>query len=300
MASRCVIYNPTARGEKARAFRDEVTKIAKDWDLLPTTCPGDARTLAARAVRDGFTDIIAAGGDGTLNEVVNGIGDVPGGFEKTTFGFLPLGTINVFARELGLPLKWQNAWEVASSGKTTNIDIAQAEFTGRDGKPEKRLFVQLAGAGLDARAVELVSWKQKKLIGPFAYIISGFRALSERHEVIHVDGAEKAAGELVLFGNGKLYGGTFNFFPRASLQDGVFDIAVFRKVTTFELVKAVIGMYTGSVYRMCEAQQLQAATVRLTSTGHVPLQLDGDLVGQLPATISILPKALRVRIQPSS
>lgn len=293
---RCVIYNPTARGEKARAFRDEVTKIAKDWELMPTTCPGDARTLAAKATRAGFTDIIAAGGDGTLNEVVNGIGDVEGGFEKINFGFLPLGTINVFARELGLPLKWQNAWQVASSGKTTNIDVVLAEFTNASGKLEKRYFVQLAGAGLDARAVELVSWKQKKIIGPFAYIIAGFRALGEHHQIITVTGTENASGELVLFGNGRLYGGSFNFFPRASLQDGQMDISVFPKVHFFQLLKGVIGMYTGSVYRMCKAHQLQASQVRLTSDGHVPLQLDGDLVGQLPATITVLPKALRVRV----
>jgi diacylglycerol kinase (ATP) len=293
---RCVIYNPTARGEKARAFRDEVTKVAKDWELMPTTCAGDARVLAAKATRNGYTDIIAAGGDGTLNEVVNGIGDVPGGFAKIKFGFLPLGTINVFARELGLPLKWQKAWQVASSGKTTNIDVAMADFINRSGTSEKRLFVQLAGAGLDARAVELVSWKQKKIIGPIAYIISGFRALSERHEVIDVRGTTNAKGELVLFGNGRLYGGSFNFFPRASLQDGLCDVAVFPKVSTFQLIKAVVGMYTGSVYRMCDADQQQAAKVQLNSTGHVPLQLDGDLVGELPATITVLPKVLRVRV----
>ncbi|MDB6056821.1 MAG: YegS/Rv2252/BmrU family lipid kinase [Verrucomicrobiales bacterium] len=270
--------------------------MAAGWELLPTTCPGDARTLAARATRDGYTDIIAAGGDGTLNEVVNGIGDVPGGFEKVTLGFLPLGTINVFARELGLPLKWQKAWQVASSGKTTNIDVGQAEFINFSGTSEKRFFVQLAGAGLDARAVELVSWKQKKMLGPIAYIISGFRALSERHETIEVQGTEREKGELVLFGNGRLYGGSFNFFPRASLQDGLCDVAVFPKVTTFQLIKAVIGMYTGSVYRMCEAQQQQAAKVQLSSDGHVPLQLDGDLVGQLPATITVLREVLRVRV----
>ncbi|MGZ4961422.1 MAG: diacylglycerol/lipid kinase family protein [Limisphaerales bacterium] len=293
---RCVIYNPTARGEKARAFRDEVTIIAKDWELLPTTCSGDARTIAARVTRAGYTDIIAAGGDGTLNEVVNGIGDVPGGFELVTLGFLPLGTINVFARELGLPLKWQNAWEVASSGKPINIDVALAEFVSFAGQPEKRYFVQLAGAGLDARAVELVSWKQKKVIGPIAYIISGFRALGERHAVIDVKGSESARGELVLFGNGRLYGGNFNFFPRASLQDGLCDVSVFPKVTAVQLIKGVIGMYTGSIYRMCEAQQQQTSKVMLSSSGHVPLQLDGDLVGQLPATITVLPKALRVRV----
>ena len=293
---RCVIYNPTARGEKARAFRDEVKTLAKDWELHPTTCPGDARTLAAKATRDGFTDIIAAGGDGTLNEVVNGIGDVEGGFDKVNFGFLPLGTINVFARELGLPLKWQNAWQVASTGKTINIDVVLAEFTNASGKLEKRYFVQLAGAGLDARAVELVSWKQKKVIGPFAYIIAGFRALSEPRKLIKVSANESATGELVLFGNGRLYGGSFNFFPRASLQDGQMHISVFPKVNFFQLLKAVIGMYTGSVYRMCEAHQIQATKVQLSSDGHVPLQLDGDLVGALPATITVLPKALRVRV----
>jgi diacylglycerol kinase (ATP) len=291
-----VIYNPTARGEKARTFRHEVTALAKDWELMPTTCPGDARTLAAKATRNGFTDIIAAGGDGTLNEVVNGIGDVEGGFEKITFGFLPLGTINVFARELGLPLKWQNAWQVASSGKPTSIDLVLAEFINRDGKTEKRYFVQLAGAGLDARAVELVSWKQKKIIGPFAYIISGFRALSEKHAIIEINGKQSHRGELVVFGNGRLYGGNFNFFPRASLQDGQFDVSVFPKVSLMQLIKGVIGMYTGSVYRLCDAEQLQAERVQLKSTGHVPFQLDGDLVGQLPATISIRPKVLRVRV----
>lgn len=296
MLLRCVIYNPTARGEKARAFREEVTTMAAGWELMPTKCAGDARTLAASATREGYTDIIAAGGDGTLNEVVNGIGDVPGGFEKVTLGFLPLGTINVFARELGLPLKWQKAWQVASSGKTTNIDVGLADFISRSATSEKRFFVQLAGAGLDARAVELVSWKQKKMLGPIAYIISGFRALNERHESIEVQGTQGSKGELVLFGNGRLYGGSFNFFPRASLQDGLCDVAVFPKVSAFQLIKAVIGMYTGSVYRMCEAQQQQAAKVQLRSSGHVPLQLDGDLVGELPATITILPKALRVRV----
>ncbi len=289
-----MIYNPTARGEKARGFRDEVTNIAKDWELHPTQCAGDARILAASAIRNGYTDIIAAGGDGTLNEVVNGIADEPGGFEKITFGFLPLGTINVFARELGLPLKWQDAWAVASSGKTTNIDVVLAEYIGKSGKPEKRYFVQLAGAGLDARAVELVSWEQKKKIGPFAYILAGMRALREQHSVIDVNG--EAKGELVLFGNGRLYGGTFNFFPRASLQDGLVDVAVFPKVTAFQFAKGVIGMYTGSIYRMCEAQQLQAKTVKLTSQAHVPIQLDGDLVGSLPATISVQSKVLRVRV----
>jgi diacylglycerol kinase (ATP) len=293
---RCLIYNPTARGDKARKFRDAVTKIATGWELLPTTCAGDARALATRAIRDGCSDIIAAGGDGTLNEVVNGIGDAPDGFKKATLGILPLGTINVFARELALPLRWQNAWQIASAGKITSVDLVQAEFTNLAGTREKRYFVQLAGAGPDARAVELVDWEQKKKIGPFAYLVAGLRTLREEHPVIDVRGDTSASGQLVLIGNGRYYGGRFSFFPQASLQDGQLDIAAFPNVTAISYIKGVVGMLTGTIYRLCEAQQLQAARVELSSKGKVPLQLDGELVGHLPATISVVPKALQVRV----
>ena len=100
----CVIFNPSARGEKAKRFRAYLDEVRGDWALKPTTGPGAARRLATDAVLQGFQTIVAAGGDGTLNEVLNGIGDAPGGFKSARLGILPLGTINVFARELRLPL----------------------------------------------------------------------------------------------------------------------------------------------------------------------------------------------------
>src|SRR5215469_6987233 len=121
-----------------------------------TTAPGDARRLAAEAIGDGFDVIAAAGGDGTVNEVLNGIGDAKA-FTKVRLGVLPLGTVNVFACELKIPLRIQHAWDVLQRKREIELDLPQVEFS-ENGAAAKRYFVQLAGAGLDARAIELVDW----------------------------------------------------------------------------------------------------------------------------------------------
>src|SRR5688572_33036227 len=154
---RCVIFNPAARGDKARQFRQYLAQLG-NCQFKPTTGTGAARTLAAEAVRNGIETIVAAGGDGTLNEVLNGIGDVPGGFEKTRLAVMPLGTINVFALETGIPPAPEAAWAIIENGNEVLIDVAESTFQTRDG-PQTRYFVQMAGAGLDARAIELVDWR---------------------------------------------------------------------------------------------------------------------------------------------
>src|SRR5216117_3762717 len=98
--STCVIFNPAARGEKAKQFADQLAMLSARVTLKPTYAAGAGRALAAEAVREGFETIVAAGGDGTVNEVLNGIGDEPDGFARTCFAVLPLGTVNVFAKEL--------------------------------------------------------------------------------------------------------------------------------------------------------------------------------------------------------
>lgn len=208
----CVIFNPTAKGNKARNFRRHLDKFAAECSLKQTAAVGDARTLAAQAVREGFEIIVAAGGDGTLNEVLNGIADVPEGFERARLGVLPLGTVNVFAREVKIPIKLERAWVAICKGADTRIDVGVVDFQ-ENGAPARRYFAQLAGAGLDARAIELVNWRLKMKIGPLAYVVAGLRALTESQQRISVaNGEAKTAGELVLIGNGGLYGGSFGFF----------------------------------------------------------------------------------------
>src|ERR1035441_8864986 len=168
----CVIFNPAARGDKARRFRRHLDDIGRESTLKHTAAVGDARRLAAEAVSEGFDSIVAAGGDGTLNEVVNGMGDVPDGFERARLGVLPLGTVNVFARELAIPTKLETAWAAIRQGRETRIDLPRADYHA-DGTPGRRYFAQMAGAGLDARAVEQVQWQLKKRIGQLAYVVAG-------------------------------------------------------------------------------------------------------------------------------
>ena len=131
----CVIFNPAARGSKARHFRHHLGDMAGQSAFKATTAPGDARRLAAEAVADGFELVVAAGGDGTVNEVLNGLGDAPDGFARTRFGVLPLGTVNVFARELKIPPRLERAWEILRRGHETKIDLPRVEFSnGRENR----------------------------------------------------------------------------------------------------------------------------------------------------------------------
>jgi len=295
----CVIFNPTARGDKAKRFRRHLDEIATQAVLKLTTSSGDARRLAAEAVNEGFEIVVAAGGDGTLNEVLNGVGDTPDGFERARVGVLPLGTVNVFARELALPTKLELAWKIIRQGHESRIDLPSVTF-GVNGKEQRRYFAQLAGAGLDARAVELVKWQVKKAVGPLAYVLAGLHAVLGPPSKITAKTQETSAcGGLVLIGNGRLYGGQFNLFPKADLRDGVFDICVFPRVDWLTLVRCGPGLlFRGSVPASVHTL-FQSGCLTLTSDTKTPLQVDGELIGHLPATFSITPGKLRI-ITPAS
>jgi len=290
----CVIFNPAARGEKARRFRKSLDAIGAESTLKQTAAAGDARRLAAEAVQDGFEVVVAAGGDGTLNEVLNGIGDVPGGFERVCLGVLPLGTVNVFARELVLPTRLDLAWEIIRGGRETRIDLPSVEFS-ENGKVQRRYFAQLAGAGLDARAIELVKWQVKKAIGPLAYVLAGAHALMGRPTPIQATSSTQSlSGELILIGNGKLYGGQFKLFPQADLRDGLLEICVFPRVNWWVLVRCSPGLLLNGTLPKATTRLFQTDTLTLTSSSATPLQIDGELIGHLPATFRVERGKLRV------
>jgi YegS/Rv2252/BmrU family lipid kinase len=291
---KCVIFNPTARGEKARRFRRHLDAIASECTLKMTAAPGDARTMAKDAVAEGFEIIVAGGGDGTVNEVLNGIGDAPEGFESARLGVLPLGTVNVFAREMGIPSKLESAWELIRKERESKIDLPWVEF-GANGNREKRYFVQLAGAGLDARAIELVKWQVKKIVGPLAYVMAGLHALLGPPAKIGVTGKNlSSAGGLVMIGNGRLYGGEFRLFPKADLRDGLLEICVLPRVNWYTLVRCSPELLLRGVLPSSAHELFRAETVTLTSESPTPLQIDGELIGQLPATFSVERSRLRV------
>jgi len=289
----CVIFNPTARGERAKRFRRHLDAIGAECALKPTTAPGGGRALAAEAVREGFEVVVAAGGDGTLNEVLNGIGDEPDGFARARLAVLPLGTVNVFAREIGMPLDLRRAWAVIRRGRESAIDLPQVEFGAPD-KPQRRWFAQLAGAGLDAHAVELVDWNLKKKIGFFAYVVAALRALrATQSEISTEHNSQTMTGEQVLIGNGRLYGGPFAVFPEANLSDGLLDVCVFPRVTWATVLSCGWGLVAGRLHESGGARHFQAESFSLTAPTRTALELDGELVGELPARFSVHRQLLR-------
>jgi len=290
----CVIFNPAARGEKARHFRRHLEALGNQATLKLTAAAGDARRLAEEAVNEGFDIVVAAGGDGTLNEVLNGLGDAPEGFERARLGLLPLGTVNVFARELGLPVRLEAAWEAIQQGKETRIDLPCVDHEA-DGLRQRRYFAQLAGAGLDARAIELVHWPLKKRIGPLAYVVAGLKALMGAQSKITVTGGGRSeTGELVLIGNGRLYGGQYRIFPGADLRDGRLDVCVFPRVNWLTLARCGPALLLQGRPPASLVRAFQAESLTLTSPVPTPLEADGELLGRLPATFSVQRSRLRV------
>lgn len=293
-----VIFNPTARGGASRRFREVLGGLGNDLILKPTTGPGTAPALAVEAAREGCEVVVAAGGDGTVSEVICGLASEPGLLGRVALGVMPLGTINVFARELRLPARnIHEAWVVIRDGVDLRIDVPEVEFTTADGAVRRQAFAQLAGAGLDSRAVSLVSWPLKQKVGALAYAVAGLRALAGRQPPVNVvAGDRRASGPLVLIGNGRFYGGNVTMQPGANLTDGRLHVRVFRRVGLGLMLRFGLAFLFRRPLAPGDDAMLDAGEFSLSSDGPMPLQLDGDNIGFLPARFGILPGALRVRV----
>lgn len=286
-----IIFNPAARGEKAIRFREHLADLGPDVRVVPTRHAGDARVLAQTLVADGHDCLVAAGGDGTVNEVLNGLCDHPDGLSRTRLGVIPLGTVNVLARELGVPAGFRGAWAWIRSGAHRLVDLPCAEFASAEGARERRHFILLAGAGLDSRAIGLVNWQLKKRLGPMAYVWAGVRAMRHPHRPL-MAGAHTV--EMAAIGNGRFYGGRFPLFPGACLDDGLLDFTLVPRVTWPVVLRVFLHLLSDRVAGSRDVVRFRGPMLTLESAAPVPLQLDGDLVGWLPATITVRARALKL------
>jgi diacylglycerol kinase family enzyme len=197
-----------------------------------------------------------------------------------------------------IPLKLERAWETIRTGRETLIDLGVVDYH-ENGVPARRYFAQLAGAGLDARAIELVDWRLKKKIGPLAYVIAGLRALMEGQKKISVsNGKDEGAGELVLIGNGSLYGGEFRIFPPADMRDGLLEACVFSRVNWLTLARVAPRLLIRGTLPRAATANYRCDSLTLTSDSRVPFEVDGEFVGYLPATFSMRRMQLRVIVPP--
>ncbi len=295
-----IIFNPTARGDKARQLIPLLEEFSREAGLYPTHGPGDARRLAREAVLKGAKTIVAAGGDGTVNEVINGLAEAECGLERARLGVLPLGTVNVFAKEVGIPDDLRAAWEVIRQGSEWRIDLPQASFV-HHGQPVLRSFVQLAGAGLDSRAIANVRWTEKKRLGQLAYALAGIRALCEhlpRLRVTLPDGGEDS-GELILIGNGRFYGGHFPVFQKADMADGLLDLVVVPKVNLFRVMRLALASKWDFFANPGKVRHYQVPQCQICSDRPCEFQLEGDNIGVTPLSLTIQHRALRIVVASS-
>jgi diacylglycerol kinase (ATP) len=265
-----IILNPRAQSERADAFVDDLHRLAPEAEIRLTTKAGDARRLASEAASEGFRKIVAAGGDGTVNEVVNGLAGT-----QAQLGVLPVGTMNVFAKEHGLPETLADAWAVVREGRTREIDLAAANGVH---------FIQLAGIGLDAQIVKETTWESKKTLGPLSYVLSAASVAARTPPVITVEAGGKIhEGSFVLIGNGRYYGSKLIVFPEAKPNDGLLDILIFKNLGYLDIARYLGGVLLGKHTALSDVIYFQAPDARVHSSEEVPVEVDGELSGSLPA-----------------
>ena len=278
-----IILNPAAHSERAQRKRAQVESLARGCAVCATSRIGEAELMARRGVTEGFEKIVAAGGDGTINEVVNGLAGT-----NATLGLLPIGTMNVFANELGLPVHdLELCWNVIQSDNRRAVDLPKAN---------QKFFVQLAGVGLDAQVVKETSVQLKKNFGPLSYLISAAQIAARQPPRLSIesDDAPVKEGSFVLVGNGRLYGGPFPFFKHAVIDDGKLDVIVFKSLGYLEIIKYLQDVVFSSEIRVPEIEYFQTSRLRVASDQSVPVELDGELVGNCPVEFSLLERSLRV------
>ena len=284
-----VIFNPAARSERAEGFRDRIQALDPRAVVRPTGGPGDAAALAAQAVKEGYRTVVAAGGDGTINEVVNGLAG-----SDATLGLLPLGTMNVFAAELGIPgNRLRRCWEIIRAGNVRHIDLARANT---------HCFIQLAGVGFDAQAVAGVDWQAKKNFGPLSYIISAAKVASRPPPQLRIesDGGEVMEGSFVLVGNGRYYGGRVAVFKQAVIDDGKLDVLVFKNLGYLDIIRYIQNIFMGTHLALKDVEYFQASrlTVHPLSAEDVPFEADGELVGYAPVEFQVSRRSFKVLAPP--
>jgi diacylglycerol kinase (ATP) len=283
MNSTLVILNPAAHSERARRQRTRVESIARNSVICPTSCSGEAESLTRRAVQEGFETIVAAGGDGTIHEVVNGLAGT-----DVVLGLLPLGTMNVFATELGLPTHNLGlCWHIIENGNTRLVDLPSAN---------QEHFAQLAGVGLDAQVVKETSLRLKRSFGPLSYLIQAAQIAARVPPELKIE-SENASideGSFVLVGNGRFYGGPFPFFKQAVIDDGLLDVIVFKRLGYLEIIRYLQNVLFSSDISAPEVEYFQTPQLRVSSEQAVPVELDGELVGNCPVEFRVQKRSLRV------
>jgi len=280
-----IIFNPAARGEKARSLEEKVRSLTGPDTPLITSRPGETAELARQLAQEGHSTIVAAGGDGTINEVVNGIAGL-----DVSLGILPIGTMNILACELGLPTtQLELCWEIIQGGFIRSIDLAMAN---------DQYFVQLAGIGLDALAVRETDLNMRRTIGPISYIFAAAQIIGRPAPRLEIcfNERETMGGCFVLVGNGRFYGGPLSFFPNAKNDDGLLDVLVFKHQGYLDIIRYLQGVLIGNHADFADIEYRQIHSLSVISDRRVPVEIDGEVSFHTPVHFRVGLSKLRVHV----
>ena len=317
-----ILSNPTAGASATRANRARILKMVQTHlehnghsvHIGLEVEPRAIRERAENAARAGTPIVVAAGGDGTVNAVINGLMRASNGeHSPTKLGILPLGTGNVFAYNLGLR-SWRDAAHAIADGHWRRIDVGYARPLPQSRRRSKRLnnsrnaeqpspryFVLMAGIGFDAKVIEETSLQMKFVLRDFAYALT-----SLQNAIVHQgtqvtltfpDGRRYSEmAWLLMAGNAASYAWAIKFTGRAQLDDGKLDLCVFPFENKLTSVQQVTQLLVGQHVERGNAHYFQTESVRVESSPPIPIQLDGDEWGTTPAQLSMLPSVLDVLV----
>lgn len=282
-----VIHNPTAGWRRRRRFERILAALVReglDVRVRPTGARGDAEAFAREASSNEIDVLAVAGGDGTVNEVVNGLAD-----PNLPLAVIPLGTANVLAHEIGLGGSAADIARTIAVGSPKPISV---------GVVNGRKFVMMAGFGFDAFVVASVRPRIKRLIGKAAYVLATlfalFRFKFPRYRVI-VDGKTFDVASAVI-ANGHYYGGTFVCAPNARLWDPTLHVCLFLGGGAIRTLRYAVWLALGRLDRLPDVMVVSATAIEVETVDHGPVQGDGDVLAHLPARISLIPDALRLMV----
>ena len=292
-----VIVNPAAGGGRGLRLLPRIVAGLRAAGCLchvhVTAAPGEATDVAAAFARRGLGLVVAVGGDGTVNEVANGLIAAAADGDQAALGVVPAGRGADFVRSLGLPRNPDAALLRIVNGTARPVDVGRVRFP--DGA--SRAFANVAGVGFDAAVAARAA--RSHLPGATApYLVAAAGALFRerpRHVTVNADGVRFAGRVLaVLIANGHSFGGGLRIVPDALTDDGCLDVAIVGDLSPLDLVRTVPLVYRGNHVRHPKFTLLRACSIEVGCDLPIGVQLDGEVVGAAPVVFTVEPGALRV------
>jgi len=274
---------------------DRLERAGLETSCHETKGAGDATRAAEEAIERGFDIVIAAGGDGTIYEVVNGLAERE---RRPQLGILPVGTTNDFARAVGIPRHWEQAVDIIARQHAVSIDLGRCEL-----EQVTKYFINIAGGGSLTELTYEVPSKLKTMLGHLAYYVKGIEKLAWLKPIqVELRSEECTMNEEIMMfflANSRSVAGFERLAPEASLSDGKLDLIVLRRCNLVDIIRLASMALRGEHLHDPLVRYYRVDELTVISDEHVQLNLDGELGGTLPGRFNVLPRHLEVFVDAS-